>query len=110
EYIVKGYDEMIRMAQQSGMPVLEIEKAKQQALIDLTSGYGAEKLAKEIALSKQSLANDIAIAQAKEEIQKNLSATIGHAIDFIGNKSGELTAFQKILTLGQIAIDTASAL
>src|SRR5690606_17568189 len=60
--------------------------------------------------SKQSLENDITIAQAKEEIQRNLSATIGHAIDFIGNKSGELTAFQKILTLGQIAIDTASAL
>src|SRR5690606_5871764 len=110
ESITKGYDELINMARQGQMPVIEIEKAKQQALIDLASGYGAEKLAKEIALSKESLENDITIAQAKEEIQRNLSATIGHAIDFIGNKSGELTAFQKILTLGQIAIDTASAL
>jgi TP901 family phage tail tape measure protein len=59
---------------------------------------------------QQSLQDEIDIANAKVMIAQGLSASIGATIDIIGNKSGELTSFQKMLAISQIAIDSAVAL
>jgi TP901 family phage tail tape measure protein len=78
-------------------------------------GVDMEALAKERAETQVFWANyhlneERKIADAKQMIAQGLSMSLGAAIDFIGNKSGELTAFQKILTVAQIAIDSAAAL
>lgn len=78
-------------------------------------GIDMEALAKDRAEKQAFWANwqlqeERKIADAKQMIAQGLSMSLGAAIDFIGNKSGELTAFQKILTLAQIAIDSAAAL
>lgn len=56
------------------------------------------------------LQEEIKIAEAKQMIAQGLSVSLGAAIDFIGNRQGELTGFQKMLTIAQIAIDSAAAL
>lgn len=60
--------------------------------------------------AEQMLQDERDMAQAKLSINESLSFAIGAAIDLVGNKSGELTAFQKILALAQIGLDTASAI
>ncbi len=56
------------------------------------------------------LEEEIKIAEAKQQIAQGLSVSLGATIDFIGNRQGELTGFQKILAIAQIAIDSAAAL
>jgi TP901 family phage tail tape measure protein len=59
---------------------------------------------------EQALKDEIDIANAKQMIAQGLSVSLSAAIDFIGNRQGELTGFQKMLTIAQIAIDSAAAL
>jgi TP901 family phage tail tape measure protein len=49
-------------------------------------------------------------ANARITVAMGLSQVLGSTIDIIGNKTGELTGFQKILAVAQIAIDSAVAL
>jgi TP901 family phage tail tape measure protein len=51
-----------------------------------------------------------AMADAKMMIAQGLSTALGAAIDLVGDRQGELTAFQKALAVAQIAIDTAAAM
>lgn len=93
------YDQLITLAEQFGLDTLSIEDARRAALAELQKKWDVE----EIREAQK-------IAEAKQMIARGLSDSIGAVIDFIGNKQGELTAFQKILTGAQIAIDTAAAL
>lgn len=43
-------------------------------------------------------------------IAQSLGQSLGAVIDFVGNKSGELSTFQKVLVGAQIAADTAASL
>jgi len=93
------YDELLSLAERFGLDTLSIEEARRRALATIQKTHDQ----KEIQEATQ-------IAEAKQMIAQGLSASIGAVIDFIGNRQGELTAFQKILTVAGIAIDSAAAL
>lgn len=93
------YDQLIELAERFGMDTVAIEEARRLALADIQKKWDQE----EIKEAQE-------IAEAKQMIARGLSDSIGAVIDFIGNKQGELTSFQKLLTGAQIAIDTAASL
>lgn len=93
------YDQLVALAQQFGLETVDIETARRAALAKLQETW-----------DKKEIDEATKIADAKQMIAAGLSASIGGVIDFIGNKQGELTAFQKVLTVAQIAIDSAAAL
>lgn len=93
------YDELLAIAQLYGLETVSIEEARRLAL------EGVQKK-----FDKKEIEEATKIAEAKQMIAQGLSASIGAVIDFIGNKQGELTTFQKILTVAGIAIDTAASL
>lgn len=95
----KHYDELIALAQQFGLDTIAIEEARRKALDDVQTRF-----------NKKEVEDAAKIAEAKQMIAQGLSASVGAVIDFIGNKQGELSAFQKILTLVGIGIDSAAAL
>ncbi len=82
-----------------GLDIQAIEKARNEA-----------RAAAEEAFRQEQLENDQKMAEAKVMIAQGLSQSLGAIINLIGNRQGELTSFQKALTVAQIAIDTASAL
>lgn len=93
------YDQLTALAKKYGLDTVAIEEARKKAILDLQSKYDA----KDVQAAKD-------IAEAKIMIAQGLSAALGGMIDIVGTKTGEMTAFQKVLTASQIAMDTASAL
>lgn len=95
----ESYDELIKIAEQFGIDTASIEEARQQRLSEIKDRYASEDLRKERE-----------VADAKIMLATELSGALGAAINFIGNRTGELNAFQKILAGAQIALDTAASL
>jgi TP901 family phage tail tape measure protein len=93
------YDELLSIARLYGLETVSIETARRAALEEVQKKF-----------DKKEIAEATKIAEAKQMIARGLSESIGAVIDFIGNKQGELTAFQKVLTGAQIAIDMAASL
>lgn len=93
------YDELVSIYEKYKWNTTDLEKARGIELADIQKKQDAEQIKK----AKE-------VADAKISLAQGLSSALGAAIDFIGNKQGELTGFQKALTVAQIAIDTASSL
>lgn len=92
-------DNLIKLNEENGMSIVELEEVRNKMRLDAQRRYNI-----------QALQDEQDIADAKVMIAQGLSTSIGAVIDFIGNRSGELTGFQKILAVSQIAIDSAIAL
>ncbi len=110
EQAEQKFDALITQAEAYGMSTVELERLKCAAIEALTDAHDQKMLDKKKAADAKQLKQDQDIAEAKQMIAQGLSSVLGSAIDFIGNKQGELTQFQKALTGVQIAVDTASAL
>lgn len=93
------FDDIIALHKENGLDIVEMEAARDRM-----------RLASQQRYNQQALQDEQDIADAKVMIAQGLSTSIGAVIDFIGNRSGELTGFQKILAVSQIAIDSAIAL
>jgi TP901 family phage tail tape measure protein len=93
------YDELIALATQFGISAVGIEEARRRELSDIQDKYNQ----KDIQSAQK-------INEAKIMIAQSLGQSLGAVIDFVGNKSGELTTFQKLLVGAQIAADTAASL
>ncbi len=93
------YDELLALARKFGLDSVGIEEARRRELKDLQTKYDQQ----EVNQSRE-------IAEAKVMIAQSLGQALGGVIDFVGNKSGELTTFQKLLVGAQIAADTAASL
>jgi TP901 family phage tail tape measure protein len=106
----KRFDELIAQAQEFGLSTIELEKAKLATIEDLNQKHN-DRIRDNTAKSNQErLQDEIQVKQALIDINLEYANIAGAAIDLIGNKSGQLTAFQKILALTQIGIDTAAAI
>lgn len=106
----KRFDDLIAQAQEFGLSTIELEKAKLATIEDLNQKHN-DRIRDNTAKSNQErLQDEISVKQALIGINLEYSNIVGAAIDLIGNKSGQLTAFQKILALTQIGIDTAGAI
>lgn len=93
------YDELLALAQKFGLDSIGIEEARRKELQQLQNKY-----------DQQDVNRSREIAEAKVMIAQSLGQALGGVIDFVGNKSGELTTFQKLLVGAQIAADTAASL
>jgi hypothetical protein len=106
----KRFDELIAQAQEFGLSTIELEKAKLAAIEDLNQKHN-DRIRDNTAKSNQErLQDEMSVKQALIDINLEYANIAGAAIDLIGGKTGELTAFQKILALTQIGIDTAAAI
>lgn len=110
EQAEQKFDALITQAEAYGLSTVELERLKHAAIEALTDAHDQKMLDKKKAADAKQLKQDQDIAEAKQMIAQGLSSVLGSSIDFIGNKQGELTQFQKALTGVQIAVDTASAL
>lgn len=93
------YDELIALAKKYGIATVGIEEARRKELSDLQKKH-----------DQIEVENAQKINEAKIMIAQSLGQSLGAVIDFVGNKSGELSTFQKILVGAQIAADTAASL
>lgn len=93
------FDDIIALHKENGLSIIDLEAQRDQMRLESQRRY-----------NQQALQDEQDIADAKVMIAQGLSTSIGAVIDFIGNRSGELTGFQKILAVSQIAIDSAIAL
>lgn len=106
----KKFDDKIALAKEHGFSTIELEKAKLDTLAQMNLDHN-KKLAEDSKRTNQlRMQDEIQTKQALIDITMEYSRIAGAAIDFIGNKSGELTGFQKILALAQIGIDTGAAI
>jgi TP901 family phage tail tape measure protein len=95
----ESFDALVNLANQYGLDTIALEEARQARLQEIKDDY-----------RKRDLEKERTVAQAKIELAQNLSMVLGEAINFIGMSSGNLTGFQKVLAVAQIAIDSAVAL
>jgi TP901 family phage tail tape measure protein len=89
------YDQLTGLGEKFGVDMKALADKRAQDELDTLN---------RIAQAEQNTAN------ARIMVAQGLSQALGATIDIIGNKSGELTGFQKILAVAQIAIDSAVAL
>lgn len=99
EVVGAHFDKMKELHEKFGLDITAQEKARDEV-----------RAANAKAFREKELQDEQALADAKLLLAQGLSSALGGIIDFVGNKQGELTGFQKALTLAQIAIDTAAAL
>lgn len=97
--VTSHFDKMKALHEQFGLDISSQEQARDAARIANGEAFRA-----------QELEDEKAMADAKMMIAQGLSSSLGAIIDLVGNKQGELTSFQKALTVAQIAIDTAASL
>jgi TP901 family phage tail tape measure protein len=121
EEFAKGVESLFQStldkAKQNRKLTLGDTKLMYDQLTDLGAQFGVDMkaLAEKRAQDEEDNLNritesEIANANARIMVAQGLSQAIGATIDLIGNKSGEMTTFQKILAVAQIAIDSAVAL
>lgn len=97
------YQNLIRLAEQYGIDTSEITEAYRQQKLKVEQEFN-EKEKKEIFAQQQAR---LAILQETFSAFGDLAAG---AFELLSSKQGEQVAAQKIATLAQIAIDTASAI
>ncbi|AWW31818.1 phage tail tape measure protein [Echinicola strongylocentroti] len=93
------FQKLLDMADEHGFDKAEIIEKWEKEIQKIEKEYG-----------DASVEGERTNAEARIEIARGMSQALGGAIDFIGNKSGELTKFQKVLTAAQIGIDLAASL
>lgn len=97
------YNDLIALAQQNGIDTLDIEIAYRKKKKEITDKFDKEEL------------DNLAKSQAERAkiLQDSFQAigdVVGGVLNLIGTESSKFTGLQKVLTLAQIAIDTAAAI
>lgn len=104
------FDELIQQAREYGLSTVEIERAKLETIARLNADHQKRMADQTARTNQERLQDEIQVKSALVDIHMEYANIVGAAIDLVGNKSGKLTAFQKILALTQIGIDTAAAI
>lgn len=104
------FDELIQQAREYGLSTVEIERAKLEAIARLNADHQKRMAEQTFRANQERLQDEMQTKAALIDIHLEYANIAGAAIDLVGNKSGQLTAFQKILALTQIGIDTAAAI
>ncbi len=110
EQAERRFDALISQAEQLGLSTVELERLKLEAIAQLNADYDQKLLQQKQQTNERQLQADMQLRQAQIEYTMEYSRIAGAAIDLVGKKGGELTAFQKILALAQIGIDTGAAI
>ncbi|MFN3758424.1 MAG: phage tail tape measure protein [Algoriphagus aquaeductus] len=110
EQAKRKFDALISQAEELGLSTVELERLKLEAIAKINADYDAKLLKQKQETNERQLRADIELRQAQIEYTMEYSRIAGAAIDLVGKKGGELTAFQKILALAQIGIDTGAAI
>lgn len=110
EQAERRFDALISQAEALGLSTVELERLKLEAIAKLNEEYDARLLKQKEEANQRQLQSDIRLRQAQMEYTMEYSRIASAAIDLVGKKGGDLTAFQKILALAQIGIDTGAAI
>jgi hypothetical protein len=97
------YNQLIDLANQYGVDTLDIEITRRRELERIRKEFENKEI-KETAAQQQQLAQSYATAYS------SVASVIGAAVDLIGDKNKQATALQKVLTLAQIALNSAAAI
>jgi TP901 family phage tail tape measure protein len=106
----QSFDARIEEMQKFGLDSVALEQLKFDTLEQMHRDHENKKLEKTKEVNRQRLEDEIRVKQALIEITMEYSNIAGAAIDLVGRKGGELTAFQKVLALAQIGIDTGASI
>lgn len=110
EQAERKFDALIEQAEALGLSTVELERLKLEAIAKINAEYDEKLLKQNQQTNERQLQADMRLRQAQIEYTMEYSRIAGAAIDLVGKKGGELTAFQKILALAQIGIDTGASI
>lgn len=110
EQAERKFDALISQAEALGLSTVELERLKLEAIAKINAEYDEKLLKQKQQTNERQLQADLRLRQAQIEYTMEYSRIAGAAIDLVGKKGGELTAFQKILALAQIGIDTGASI
>lgn len=104
------YEKLILEAKKYGLDTTKVEEARNTALLAVDKKYRDKDLAAQRQLNKDRLEELARERQAEMQLVQQFGTAITNFNQMIGTQQGELTEFQRMLTLTQIAIDTAAAI
>lgn len=106
----RRFDELIAQAEEFGLDSTELERLRREAIEQINREFDERLLRQKRETNERQLRSDVELRQAQIEVTMEYARIAGEAINLVGKKGGELTAFQKLLALAQIGIDTGAAI
>lgn len=97
------YDKLLELARQYGLDTMDIERAHAEEKARIRQEF-SDKNVKATAEEAKAMAENYAKSYS------SIASIIGSAIQLVGSESKDAVALQKVLTLAQIAFNTASAI
>ncbi|WBL42407.1 phage tail tape measure protein [Algoriphagus halophytocola] len=110
EQTQRKFDALIAQAQEYGLDTAELERLRRETIEEINKEFDERLLKQKQQTNDRQLRADMEMRQAQIEVTMEYARIAGEAINLVGKKGGELTAFQKILALAQIGIDTGAAI
>lgn len=106
----QSFDARIAEMQKFGLDTVALEEIRNRTIEQMHIDHENKKLEKTREINRKRLMDEVQLKQGIIDITMEYSRIVGASIDLIGKKGGELTAFQKLLALVQIGIDTGAAI
>lgn len=97
------YARLLALAEQYGLDVTKLKDAQEKQLQEITDKYDKQEEQKLIASQQRRL-------RAQAQMFTELGNLVTSTLTLIGQEESEHAEFQKLITLAQIAFDTASAI
>lgn len=106
----RKFESLIAQANEYGLDTVELEEIRRQTIEEINRKYDERLVQQKNQTNQRQLKADVELRQAQIDITLEYSRIAADAINLVGKKGGELTAFQKVLALAQIGIDTGAAI
>lgn len=108
--ISNHYEKLIIEAEKYGLDTTKLEQARNEALLGIDKKYREKDLAQQRESNKMQLEEEARNQAAQAQLVQNFGTATANFNRLIGTQEGELTEFQRMVTLTQIYIDTAAAI
>lgn len=104
------YEQLIIAAEKLGLDTTKLYEARNNAMLGIAKKYQEQDLKNTRETNQQKLEEEMRMQQAQAQLVSNFGYAMMQFNRLVGSQEGELTEFQKSITLTQIALDTASAI